>query len=88
MKALARLYTLGVLWLLSVFAKDAAKAIYTHGHDDGANALREHMREDLVRAMAAAASDRVRSYRRGFNDATWLFGDEPGDNVKPTERVM
>jgi hypothetical protein len=76
-KAIRRLYTLGVLWLLSVVAQDAAEAIYRSGHDDGANELRECMRRELQQVQADLLTDRARSYRQGFADAMRMYDDEP-----------
>jgi hypothetical protein len=85
MTAIHRLYTLGVLWLLSVVAQDAAEAIYRSGHDDGANALREFMRRELQQVQADLLADRARSYRQGFADAMRMYDDEP--IAEPVERV-
>jgi hypothetical protein len=75
--AIRRLYTLGVLWLLSVVAQDAAEAIYRHGHDDGATALREWTRKELLDVQASTITARAISYRQGFADALRLYDDEP-----------
>jgi hypothetical protein len=77
MTAIHRLYTLGVLWLLSVVAQDAAEAIYRHGHDDGATALREWTRKELLDVQAGLVADRATSYRQGFADAMRMYDDEP-----------
>jgi hypothetical protein len=87
MTALRHLYTTAVLWLLSVIAKDAAEAIYSHGHEDGANELREFMRRELTAVQVGAATERMRSYNLGFTDAMRLFDDEPVADA-PIERVM
>jgi hypothetical protein len=88
MKALHRLYTFAVLWLLSVIATDAAEAIYRHGHEDGMTELRDFMRRDLAAVHAAATEQRMRSYNRGFSDAMRMFdADEPTEDA-PIERVM
>jgi hypothetical protein len=85
MTAIHRLYTLAVLWLLSIVAQDAAEAIYRHGHDDGATALREWTRKELLDVQASTITDRARSYRQGFADALRLYDDEP--IAEPVERV-
>jgi hypothetical protein len=87
MTALRHLYTTAVLWLLSVVAKDAVEAIYSHGHEDGANELRDFMRRELTAVQAATATDRMRSYNRGFTEAMRLFDDELAAEA-PIERVM
>jgi hypothetical protein len=57
MKALRHLYTSGVLWLLSLVAKDAVAAIYRRGQVDGMTELRDFMRGDLMAfAMRCAIS--------------------------------
>jgi hypothetical protein len=76
-KAIRRLYTLGVLWLLSVVAQDAAEAIYRSGHDDGANELREWTRKELLDVQASTITARAISYRQGFADAMRMYDDEP-----------
>jgi hypothetical protein len=77
MAAIHRLYTLGVLWLLSVVAQDAAESIYRHGHDDGAHELREWTRKELLDVQASTITARTISYRQGFADALRLYDDEP-----------
>jgi hypothetical protein len=77
MTAIHRLYTLAVLWLLSVVAQDAAQAIYRSGHDDGASELRGYMRRELLDVQAGLVADRATSYRQGFADALRLYDDEP-----------
>lgn len=79
-------YTLGVIWLLSVFARDAADAIYKFGHEDGMTELRDFMRRELTAVQAASAADRMRLYNQGFTDAMRLYGDMPRET--PIERVM
>ncbi len=88
MKALARLYTLGVLWLLSVVAQDAVDAIYKHGHEDGMTELRDFMRRELTAVQAAAVVERVRHYNHGFRDAMRFYGDDEPQDEAPIERVM
>jgi hypothetical protein len=87
MRALSRLYTLTVLWLLSVVAKNAAGIIYDFGHADGANALREEMRAELVKLHAASSTERMRAYDRGFADALHLYDDEADLTALPGEQV-
>lgn len=88
MTRLHRLYTLGVLWLLSLVGKDAVEAIYRHGHDDGEQHVRDFMRRELQAVQVGAATDRMRSYHRGYRDALrFLDGDEPIADA-PIERVM
>lgn len=87
MKALRQLYTLGVLWLLSVVATDAADAIYRSGREDGMTELRDFMRRDLIAHHVAREAERLRSYQQGFRDAMRFYGDEPQDDA-PIERVM
>jgi hypothetical protein len=87
MRALHRLYTLGVLWLLSVVAKDAADTIYKHGHEDGMTELRDFMRRELESVQVAAVVERVRHYNQGYRDAMRFYGDESADDA-PIERVM
>jgi hypothetical protein len=88
MTALHRLYTLGVLWLLSVIAQDAAEVIYKHGREDGMTELRAFMRRELSAVRADAAAERLRSYNNGFRDAMrYLDAEEPLDDA-PIERVM
>lgn len=88
MTHLHRLYTLGVLWLLSVVAKDAAASLYRHGHEDGMTELRAFMRRELQAVHLATAADRVRSYNLGYRDALrYLDADEPVEDA-PIERVM
>jgi hypothetical protein len=86
---ISTVYHVGVLWLLSVIGKGAVESIYNHGHDDGAHAMREHMRQELLDLQASLAKDRARSYQQGFTDALRLTADdEPSDAAKPAERVM
>ena len=84
-----RLYTLGVLWLLSVVAQEVAAIIYAHGHDDGhedgSNEVREFMRRELLDVQRGLAEDRARSYRQGFADAMRMYDDEPV--AEPVERM-
>ncbi len=87
MRALRRLYTLAVLWLLSVIAKDAAGIIYDYGHTDGVNELREEMRVELVKLHAASSTERLRAYDRGFADAMRLYDADDLDDVRPGEQV-
>lgn len=82
-----RLYDLAVLWLLSALARRTVETIYNHGHDDGANALREFMRQELLDVQAACAADRIRAYNNGFRDAMGIYGEVP-DEPPPAERVM
>lgn len=85
---LTRAYDLAVLWLLSVIAKDAAETLYRHGHEDGANELRDFMRRELQAVQVATAADRMRAYNNGFRDAMrYLDADEPIAEA-PIERVM
>jgi hypothetical protein len=86
MTRLRQRYTLGVLWLLSVIAKDAAASIYRRGHEDGMTELRDFMRRELTAVQAASAANQLRLYNQGFNDAMRLYGDVP--NETPIERVM
>jgi len=81
------LYTSGVLWLLSVVAKDAVAAIYQSGREDGMTALRDFMRRDLIAHHVAREAERLRSYHQGYRDAMRVYGDEPQDDA-PRERVM
>ena len=74
MKALRQCYTLGVLWLLSVVAQDAADAIYRSGHEDGMTELRDFMRRELTAVQVATAADRLRSYNQGYRDAMRFYG--------------
>jgi hypothetical protein len=80
------IYTRGVLWLLSVVAKDAVDTIYKHGHEDGMTELRDFMRRELTSVHVASATDRMRSYNQGYRDAMRFYGDVPDD--APIERVM
>lgn len=88
MRALTRTYHLAVLWLLSLAAPDVVETIYRHGHEDGANELREFMRRELEAVQAARALDRARSYSQGFNDAMRATTDDVPDEDAPIERVM
>jgi hypothetical protein len=82
MTALHRLYMLGVLWLLSVIAQDAAEVIYKHGREDGMTELRDFMRRELTAVHVASATDRMRSYNLGYRDAMrYLGADEPQDDA-------
>lgn len=84
MKRLHQLYTLGVLWLLSVCAHGAADALYESGREDGMTELRSFMRRELTAVNAASAADRMRAYNQGFTDAMRLYGDTPTE--RPGER--
>lgn len=86
MRALQRFYTLGVLWLLSAVAKNAAGLIYDYGRADGIDELREDMRCELVKVQVACATDRMRAYNQGYRDAMRFYGDVPDE--APKERVM
>lgn len=85
MRAITDAYHLGVLWLLSLVARRVVERIYSHGHEDGANELREWMRRELQQVQADLLTDRARSYRQGFADAMRMYDDEP--IVEPVERV-
>jgi hypothetical protein len=85
---LHRLYTRGVLWLLSVVATDAAEAIYRSGREDGMTALRDFMRGDLHAMHAASVAERLRSYNHGFRDALRYLGADETPDDAPIERVM
>jgi hypothetical protein len=87
-KALHRLYTLGVLWVLSVVAQDAADAIYRSGHEDGMTELRGFMRRDLEKVYAATSVERMRSYHRGYRDALRQFEEDEPVAAAHVERVM
>jgi hypothetical protein len=87
-KGLQRHYDLAVLWLLSICAQGVMERIYAHGHEDGANELRDWMRREVEAVHVATAVERMRCYTRGFRDAMGdLDADEP-DAAAPVERVM
>jgi hypothetical protein len=88
MKALRHLYTSGVLWLLSLVAKDAIAAIYRRGQVDGMTELRNFMRGDLTTHHVAREAERMRSYNDGFRDAMRYLGDDEPQDDAPSERVM
>lgn len=85
-KRLASAYHLGVLWLLSCCARKVVETIYQHGHEDGANELREFMRRELLEVQVAAAADRARAYQRGFKDAMRMYDDDE-PVAEPVERM-
>jgi hypothetical protein len=86
MMRLRQLYTLGVLWLLSACAHDAADALYKSGHEDGMTELRDFMRRELTAVQVTHAAAYARAYNHGFSDAMRLYGDTPRET--PIERVM
>jgi hypothetical protein len=88
MTALAHLYTSGVLWLLSLVAKDAIAAIYRRGQIDGMTELRDFMRGDLTVHHVAREAERMRSYNDGFRDAMRYFDADETPDDAPSERVM
>jgi hypothetical protein len=87
-KGLQRHYDLAVLWLLSICAQGVMERIYAHGHEDGANELRDYMRRELEAVHVAAVVDRMRYYTRGYRDGLGELDAEDPDAAAPIERVM
>jgi hypothetical protein len=81
-------YDIALLWLLSHIGQRAVETIYKHGYDDGANALREEMRAEVIKVYTASSTERMRAYDRGFADAMHYFDADDLDIVGlPGERV-